>query len=67
MKLVPDWRKAGKWLSIQIPAANVAFLATWAVLPQKFQDSLPLWAVITIAVLLLLAGMFGRLVQQDDK
>jgi protein-S-isoprenylcysteine O-methyltransferase Ste14 len=65
MKLVTDWRKARKWLSIQIPAINIAFLGTWAVLPSKFQDALPVWAVVGIAVALLVLGMVGRLIQQD--
>lgn len=67
MKLVPNWRKARKWLSIQIPAINIAFLGTWAVLPQKFQDALPVWAVVAIAVALLVLGMVGRLIQQESK
>jgi protein-S-isoprenylcysteine O-methyltransferase Ste14 len=65
MKLVPNWRKARKWLSIQIPAVNIAFLGTWAVLPPKFQDALPVWAVVAIAVALLALGMVGRLIQQE--
>lgn len=67
MKLVNNWREARKWLSMKIPAANAAFLLTWSQLPQKFQDALPLPWVIGIAVLLLLAGMFGRVVDQTPK
>jgi protein-S-isoprenylcysteine O-methyltransferase Ste14 len=66
MKLVADWRKALKWFSIQIPAANAAFLLAWAALPEKFQNSLPPSWVVCISVVLLVAGMFGRLVQQGD-
>lgn len=65
MKLVYDWRQAWKWLSMQIPAVNVAFLGTWAVLPSKFQDALPTWAVVAIAISLLVLGMVGRLIQQE--
>lgn len=67
MKLVPNWRKARKWLSIQIPAVNVAFLATWSLLPEKFQEAIPVWAVVGIAVALLVLGMVGRLIQQEPK
>jgi hypothetical protein len=66
MKLVPEVRKAWRWLSIQIPALNVAFLGTWSLLPQKFQDALPLPWVVGIAVGLLVLGMFGRLVKQGE-
>jgi H+/Cl- antiporter ClcA len=64
VKLVDDWRNALKWFSVNVHAANVAFLVTWANLPQKFQDSLPLPWVIGIAVGLLVLGVVGRLVDQ---
>lgn len=67
MKLVDDARSAWRWLSMQIPAANTAFLATWALLPQKFQDALPMPWVIGIAVVLLVLGMVGRVVDQTPK
>lgn len=63
-KLIANWRKAWRMLSVQIPAINAAFIATWAALPQKFQDAYPLpWALGTVLVLLVL-GVVGRLVKQ---
>jgi hypothetical protein len=67
MRLVGDWRKALKWFSVNIPLVNTAFLVTWATLPPKFQDALPLPWVIGIAVALLGAGIVGRLVDQTPK
>lgn len=67
MRLVDNWRKALGWFSIQIPAVNTAFLLTWANLPPKFQDALPLPWVIGIAVGLLVLGILGRLVKQEPK
>jgi hypothetical protein len=67
VKLVPEARKAWRWLSIQIPALNVAFLATWSLLPAKFQDALPLPWVIGIAVALIVLGVVGRLIHQEPK
>lgn len=64
MKLVDDWKKAWKWLSVQLPALNLAFLGTWALLPEKFQEALPMPWVIGIAVALIVCGMVGRLVKQ---
>lgn len=64
MKLVDDWKTAWKWLSVQLPALNLAFLGAWAALPAKFQDAIPLPWVIGIAVALIVLGMFGRLVKQ---
>lgn len=67
MKLIDEWRQAHKWLSVQIPAINAAFLLVWSQLPQKFQDVLPVPVVIGIAVFLLVAGVFGRVVDQTPK
>lgn len=64
MKLVDDWKKAWKWLSVQLPALNLAFLGTWALLPEKFQEALPMPWVIGIAVALIVCGIAGRLVKQ---
>lgn len=64
MQLVPNWRKAWRMLSVQIPAVNVAFLSTWAMLPPKFQDVLPTPWVIGITVGLLVFGVIGRLIDQ---
>jgi hypothetical protein len=65
IKIVPDWRKSWKWLSMNIPAINVAFLATWALLPEKFQDAISMEHALYIAIALIGAGMFGRLVDQN--
>jgi hypothetical protein len=64
MRLTEDWKDAWKWFSVQLPIVNTAFLATWAVLPAKFQDILPIGVVIGIAVALLIAGVVGRVINQ---
>jgi hypothetical protein len=64
MRLTEDWKDAWKWFSVQLPVVNTAFLATWAVLPAKFQDILPIGVVIGIAVALLIAGVVGRVINQ---
>lgn len=67
MKFVPDVKRAWRWFSVQIPTLNLAFLGTWAVLPSKFQDALsPPW-VVGIAGALIVAGVFGRLIEQPVK
>lgn len=67
MRIAPveNWRKSWSWLSVQIPAINAAFLATWALLPAKFQDALPPVAVICISVALIVLGVAGRLLDQS--
>jgi hypothetical protein len=49
MKLVNNAKQCWRWLSVQIPALNIAFLGTWSVLPAKLQDAPPMPWVIGIA------------------
>lgn len=63
---VSNWRRSWRWLSVNIPLVNAAFLATWAGLPAKFQNAFPLSWVLVTAVLLIIAGVFGRLVDQGE-
>lgn len=67
MKLVPDWKKALKWWSTQIHSINAAFLLTWAAIPDKFQDALPVSVLIGIAAVLLVAGVVARMLDQEPK
>ena len=66
MRLIPNWRQAWLMFSVQVPALNAAFLATWAALPDKFQDALPLPWVLGIAIALLVLGVVGRLIDQPS-
>ena len=67
MRLTDNWQDAWKWFSIQFPVINTAFLSTWAVLPSKFQDILPVSVVIGIAVVLIVAGVAGRMISQTPE
>ena len=63
-KLIPNWRKAWRMLSVQIPALNAALLATWASLPDRFQDAYPVpWLMGTVLALIVM-GVVGRLIDQ---
>ncbi|MFA7291827.1 MAG: hypothetical protein WC023_06220 [Rhodocyclaceae bacterium] len=66
-RLVPEWRRALRWFSVNIPALNLAFLGTWSVLPEKFQDALPMPWVVGIAAALIVLGVVGRLIEQPPK
>ena len=65
MKLVGNWRKAWRWLSIQFPALNLTFLATWGALPTKFQDVIPTPLVMGISAALIVMGVVGRMIDQS--
>ena len=64
MRLVDDAKNCWRWLSIQFPALNIAFLGTWGALPAKFQDVIPTPWVMGISAVLIVLGVAGRLIDQ---
>lgn len=67
MKLVPDWRRAWRWFSVQALAVLAALPVAWAELPPDVQAMLPEpWRPWLLAGLAL-AGLVGRLVDQGDR
>jgi ABC-type uncharacterized transport system permease subunit len=65
MMLVPDWRKAWRWFSVQALAAIVMLPMVWSTLPADAKAWLPdgwePWVLMALAV----AGIVGRLVDQN--
>jgi hypothetical protein len=66
-EIVHNWRSAWRFISMRAMAANVAFLGTWAALPDDLKSALPSWLVPTVAVIVLVIGMGGRLIKQEPK
>lgn len=64
MKLVPDARRGWKWLSVQAMALNTAMLTTWLALPADLKDTIPDVAVTAGAIVLTVAGIVGRFIDQ---
>ena len=66
MKLVPNARKAWRWISMQAMGAAVALQGAWVFIPDDLKaragDDLANW--VTGALLVL--GMIGRMVKQGD-
>jgi hypothetical protein len=64
MKIIPDWRSAWRWFSVQALAALVALPLVWVGLPPDVKSFLPDGAEPYILVLLAAGGLVGRLVDQ---
>lgn len=64
MKLISNWRKAYKMLSVQAMAFATAIQGAWAVLPEEMKATVPPQAVHWITMGLLVLGIVGRLVSQ---
>ena len=64
MKLVDDWKSAWKWFSVQFAAAAGAVQLSVLAFPDSMRAWLPDWLTHLLAVGLLMAAVFGRLVDQ---
>lgn len=65
MKLVPDWKQAWRWFSVQALAAIVALPLVWGMLPSDVKAFLPEgwepWVLVSLAA----AGIIGRVIDQN--
>lgn len=65
MKLVPDWRRAWRWFSVQSLAIIALIPVVWPNLPPEAHAWVPPewrpWIVFALAV----GGIVGRLVDQN--
>lgn len=67
MHLVPDWRQAWRWFSVQALAVVMALPLVWLGLPADVKAWVPQSWHIWIFVLLGGAGIIGRVVDQNAK
>ncbi len=65
-RLVHDWKRAHRWFSVQVPALSVAILLTWQAVPDDLRAAAPSWLQVSVLVILILAGIAGRLVEQPN-
>ena len=66
MKLVPNARRAWRWFSVRAMALSGAAPAAWLAVPPDMRNAVPAeWLAIT-AIVLAVAGIIGRLVDQGD-
>ena len=65
MKLIPNAKTVLlRSYSQQMQMATLAGIAGYSALPEKLQDALPVWAVLSLAAVLLTLGIVGRLIEQ---
>lgn len=67
MTLVPDWRSAWRWFSVQALAILAALPLVWMALPSDAKNFLPdnlePWVLCALA----LGGIVGRVIDQQPK
>jgi sorbitol-specific phosphotransferase system component IIBC len=64
MKLITNWRKCWKFLSVQLMAVGSGISATYATMYQQLKDTIDpkMMAMITAGVFV--AGILGRVISQ---
>ena len=63
-ELVPNWKRAWRWLSVHALAVTGMLPGVWLTLPDDWRASVPVgWLAIATVVTAGL-GVYGRLVQQ---
>ena len=67
VKLVKNWRKSWRWLSVQMQGLSAALTATWLALPPDMQATIRADYALAVALTLAVAGLLGRLVDQGPE
>ena len=67
LKLVKNWRKSWRWLSVQLQGLSAALTATWLALPPDMQSAIRADYALAVALTLAVAGLLGRLVDQGPE
>ena len=65
-ELVPDWKRAWRWLSVQSMGLALTIQLTWASLDADMRSTIPRIVVGGLTVGLLVLGIIGRLIKQKD-
>jgi hypothetical protein len=64
MKLIANWKKAYRMVSVQAMAVATAIQGTWVLFPEELRAVIPPNIVYMITMGLLVFGILGRLVDQ---
>lgn len=67
MKLVPDFKRAWRWISMQCMVVAGAVQGAWLFVPDDMKATFPKDWLQIITALLLVVGIAGRLVDQTPK
>ncbi len=66
MKLVDNAKNWYKMFSVQAQLAAGSILGSWRLIPEDLKQNLPQNIVIGVAIALLVLGVIGRLIKQDN-
>jgi hypothetical protein len=64
MRLVPYWRRLWRAFSVQAMTLAAAIQGVWPTIPVDMKATIPPNAVHWVSMLLLIAGILGRMIDQ---
>lgn len=64
MRLVPNWKKAHRMLSVQLTALNGSIAYGWALVPDTLRTEVPHAVVVGVSIALFALPVIGRLIDQ---
>ncbi len=67
MKLITNWRQTWRFFSVWAMGAAGSVQTAWLAIPEEMKARIPDDWVNVITLALLVLGVAGRMVRQDDK
>lgn len=67
LRLVRNWRQARSWYSTHSMALSVSLLGAWAALPDRMQEAFSPLELKCAAIVLIVLGIVGRLIDQGGE
>ena len=64
MKLIPDWKKAHRFVSVQAMSLAAALQGAWMFMPGDLRAVLNAKLVAIVSLVLLIVGIAGRVIDQ---
>jgi len=66
LKLVEDWRRGWRWISVNCIAVVVAVQGAWMAMPDDLKAGIPSAWVSGVSVAMLVLGAVGRFIKQES-
>lgn len=66
MRIIKNWSRAHRFLSVQLTALNGAAVAAWAGLPDDWRAAIPHGVVIGAGIFMFVATIAVRMIDQGE-
>ena len=64
MRLIPNWKRAHRMLSVQLTTLNAGVVGGWQMLPPEWKAAIPQSLMVKAAVVLFVLTIVSRLIDQ---